>query len=137
MRHYARSARLCVFSLKPCSTLFDVAKGYLMQVLTGLSEVHSADLVHRGRVVRSCQSLNPNFNEGLSLYTVGLSSREKSGQSKLVKIMMTGYYVKLLDLHRSNPFGPSSHPVVDSTNLPESWLGLFFVPRNMHVTDLP
>jgi translation initiation factor 2-alpha kinase 4 len=102
-----------------------------MQILTGLSEVHTLDLVHRGRIVPSCQALNSNFNEGLSLNTVGLSSREKSGQSKLVKIMMTGYYVKLLDLHRSNPFGPSSHPVVDSTNLPESWLSLFFVLRNM------
>ena len=101
-----------------------------MQILTGLSEVHSVDLVHRGRIVSSRQSINPNFNEGLSLYTVGLSSREKFSQSKLVKIMMTGYYVKLLDLHRSNPFGLGSHPVVDSTNLPESWLGLFFVPRN-------
>lgn len=93
--------------LEDCETLREErASSYLMQILTGLSEVHSLDLVHRG----------------LSLNTVGLSSREKSGQSKLVKIMMTGYYVKLLDLHRSNPFGPSSHPVVDSTNLPESWL---------------
>lgn len=92
-----------------------------MQILTGLNEVHVADLVHRGRTVPSRLSFSSDFNKGLSLHTIGLSSREKSGQSKLVKVMMTGYYVKLLDLHRSNPFGPGSVPVVDSTNLPESW----------------
>ncbi|KAI9457648.1 kinase-like domain-containing protein [Lactarius psammicola] len=93
--------------LEDCETLREErASSYLMQILAGLNEVHTTDLVHRG----------------LSLRTIGLSSREKSGQSKLVKVIMTGYYVKLLDLHRSNPFGPSSLPVVDSTNLPESWL---------------
>ena len=102
-----------------------------MQILTGLSEVHIADLVHRGRTVPSRQSLSSEFIAGLSLITIGLSTREKSSQSKLVKVMMTGYYVKLLDLHRSNPFGPSSLPVVDSTNLPESWWGLISVPRNL------
>jgi translation initiation factor 2-alpha kinase 4 len=103
-----------------------------MQILTGLSEVHTADLVHRGRIVPSPQSLSSDFDEGLSLHTIGLSSREKSGQSKLVKVMMTGYYIKLLDLHRSNPFGPSSLPVVDSTNLPESWWGLFLSRETCH-----
>ena len=102
-----------------------------MQILTGLNEVHITDLVHRGTTVRSRPSLSSDLNTGLSLHTIGLSSREKSGQSKLVKVMMTGYYVKLLDLHRSNPFGPSSVPVVDSTNLPETWWGISFVPRNL------
>lgn len=93
--------------LEDCETLREErASSYLIQILTGLNEVHTADLVHRG----------------LSLHTIGLSSRVKSGQSRLLKVMMTGYYVKLLDLHRSNPFGPSSLPVADSNNLPESWL---------------
>ena len=103
-----------------------------MQILTGLSEVHTADLVHRGRIAPSPQSLSSDFDEGLSLHTIGLSSREKSGQSKLVKVMMTGYYIKLLDLHRSNPYGPSSLPVLDSTNLPESWWGLFLSREACH-----
>ena len=61
------------------------------------------------------------LSKGLSLHTVGLSSRERLGQSKLVKLVKVSYYVKLLDLHRSNPFGPNSIPTLDSTNLPESW----------------
>jgi eukaryotic translation initiation factor 2-alpha kinase 4 len=58
---------------------------------------------------------------GLSLHSIGLSSRERLGQSKLVKLLKVSYYVKLLDLHRSNPFGPKSLPALDSTSLPESW----------------
>jgi hypothetical protein len=60
-------------------------------------------------------------SEGLSSHSVGLSSRERLGQSKLVKLVKVSYFVKLLDLHRSNPFGPNSLPALDSTNLPESW----------------
>jgi translation initiation factor 2-alpha kinase 4 len=61
------------------------------------------------------------LSEGLSLYSIGLSSRERLGPSKLVKLLKVSYYVKLLDLHRSNPFGASLLPVLDSTSLPESW----------------
>ena len=62
-----------------------------------------------------------DFVQGLSLHSVGLSSRERLGQSKLVKLVKVSYYVKLLDLHRSNTFGPKSLPALDSTNFPESW----------------
>jgi eukaryotic translation initiation factor 2-alpha kinase 4 len=61
------------------------------------------------------------LSKGLSLHSIGLASREKSGQPKLVKLLKVAYYVKLLDLHRSNPFGLKSLPVMDSPNLPESW----------------
>ncbi|KAF8483387.1 hypothetical protein DFH94DRAFT_307281 [Russula ochroleuca] len=93
--------------LEDCETLHEErASSYLTQILTGLNELHAADLLHRG----------------LSLPSIGLSSRERSGQSKLVKLLKVSYYVKLLDLHRSNPFGPKSLPALDSTSLPESWL---------------
>ncbi|KAI0266451.1 kinase-like domain-containing protein [Gloeopeniophorella convolvens] len=82
------------------------ATSYLTQILAGLNEVHSAELVHRG----------------LSLHTIGLSSREKMGQSKLIKLFKVGYYVKLLDLHRSNPFRTDLPPAAESMNLSESWL---------------
>ncbi|KAI0300075.1 hypothetical protein B0F90DRAFT_1817684 [Multifurca ochricompacta] len=95
--------------LEDCDTLREErASSYLTQILTGLNEVHSVDLVHRG----------------LSLRSIGLLSREKLGQSKLVKLLKVGYYVKLLDLHRSNPFGPNSLPISDSANLPESCEGV-------------
>ncbi|KAH9994612.1 hypothetical protein BJV77DRAFT_1059858 [Russula vinacea] len=93
--------------LEDCETLREErASSYLTQILTGLNELHAADLLHRG----------------LSLHSIGLSSRERSGQSKLVKLLKVSYYVKLLDLHRSNPFGPKCLPALDSTSLPESWL---------------
>jgi translation initiation factor 2-alpha kinase 4 len=69
----------------------------------------------------SLLGLGLDFVKGLSLHSVGLSSRERLGQSKLVKLVKVSYYVKLLDLHRSNPFAPNSLPALDSTNLPESW----------------
>ena len=65
--------------------------------------------------------LELDFAKGLSLLSIGLSSRERLGQSKLVKLLKVSYYVKLLDLHRSNPFGLKSLPALDSTSLPESW----------------
>ena len=65
--------------------------------------------------------------KGLSLHSIGLSSRERLGQSKLVKLVKVSYYVKLLDLHRSNPFGVNPVPTIDSTNLPESWSDPYLV----------
>jgi len=93
--------------LEDCETLREErASSYLTQILTGLNEVHAADLLHRG----------------LSLHSIGLSSHERLGQSKLVKLLKVSYYVKLLDLHRSNPFGTNPLPALDSMSLPESWL---------------
>jgi eukaryotic translation initiation factor 2-alpha kinase 4 len=63
------------------------------------------------------------------LHSIGLASREKLGQPKLVKLLKVAYYVKLLDLHRSNPFGLKSLPVMDSPNLPESWWAYIPVSR--------
>jgi eukaryotic translation initiation factor 2-alpha kinase 4 len=86
-----------------------------------LNEVHTADLLHKGKPISVCLSLGLSLSKGLSLYSIGLSNRERLGQSKLVKVVKVSYYVKLLDLHRSNPFGVNPLPTIDSTNLPESW----------------
>lgn len=67
------------------------------------------------------------MSKGLSLHSIGLSSRERLGQTKLVKLLKVSYYVKLLDLHRSNPFGTNSLPAPDPMNLPESWSVLSLV----------
>ncbi|KAH9956146.1 hypothetical protein BC827DRAFT_1139950 [Russula dissimulans] len=93
--------------LEDCETLREErASSYLTQILTGLNEVHAADLLHRG----------------ITLHSIGLSSHKRSGQSKLVKLLKTSYYIKLLDLHRSNPFGHKPLPSLDLGTLPESWL---------------
>ena len=67
------------------------------------------------------------MSKGLSLHSIGLSSRERLGQSKLIKLVKVSYYVKLLDLHRSNPFGVNPLPTIDSVNIPGSWLDPFSV----------
>jgi len=93
--------------LEDCETLREErASSYLTQILAGLNEVHAADLLHRG----------------ITLHSIGLSSHKRSGPSKLVKLLKASYYIKLSDLHRSNPFGHKPLPALDSGNLPESWL---------------
>jgi eukaryotic translation initiation factor 2-alpha kinase 4 len=92
-----------------------------------LNEVHVVDLLHRGKHISPRLSLSLSLSKGLSLNSIGLSSRERLGQSKLVKLVKVSYYVKLLDLHRSNPFGLNPLPTIDSMNLPESWSGPIFV----------
>ncbi|KAI0051565.1 Serine/threonine-protein kinase [Auriscalpium vulgare] len=85
--------------LEDCDALReDRTLDYLNQILFALDSVHSADLVHRGLVNR------------------------ENGQSKLVKLTKVAFYVKLWDLHRSNPFGPNISTDVDLFRLPENWL---------------
>lgn len=92
-----------------------------------MSEVHAAELLHRGGPIVSQLTSILSLSKGLSLHSIGLSSRERLGQTKLVKLLKVSYYVKLLDLHRSNPFGTNSLPAVDPMNLPESWSVLSLV----------
>ena len=74
-----------------------------------------------------CLNSGLSLSKGLSLHSIGLSSHERLGQSKLVKLLKVSYYVKLLDLHRSNPFGTNPLPALDSMNLPESWSVPFLI----------
>lgn len=92
-----------------------------------MNEVHAAELLHRGGPISSQLNSILTLSKGLSLHSIGLSSRERLGQTKLVKLLKVSYYVKLLDLHRSNPFGTNSLPAPDPMNLPESWSVLSLV----------
>ncbi|KZT06721.1 Serine/threonine-protein kinase [Laetiporus sulphureus 93-53] len=114
------SPRLLLLSeQRPAVTMHDVledcdwmredrAADYLVQILSALQVVHSNDLVHRG----------------LSAKCIGLSQREEGGASKVLKLFRVGYHVRLLDLHRSNPFGFNMDPRVDEPPIPEGWLPL-------------
>lgn len=78
---------------------------YLIQILSGLQAIHSRELVHRG----------------LSINHIGLAPREEGGQAKMVKIFKAAYHVRLLDLHRSDPFGFNMDPKAEEAPVPEGW----------------
>ncbi|KAG6906507.1 hypothetical protein DXG01_013561 [Tephrocybe rancida] len=80
------------------------ASEYLAQILAGLNAIHAGDLVHRG----------------ISARCVGLVSGDRP-QSKQVKLGRVGYPTRLLDLHRSNPFG-TNLPPTEELPIPEGWL---------------
>ncbi|KAF8060720.1 kinase-like domain-containing protein [Lyophyllum atratum] len=92
--------------LEDCTFLREErASDYLAQILAGLNVIHAADLVHRGINARS----------------IGLASGDRTSQSKQIKLGRVGYPTRLLDLHRSNPFGPDYLPNEES-QIPEGWL---------------
>ncbi|KAI6146889.1 kinase-like domain-containing protein [Pisolithus tinctorius] len=84
----------------------DRASDYLGQMLSALNAVHSHDLVHRG----------------LNTCCVFLATRENRLGAKLVKVGKVGYYARLKDLHRSNPFCTGLVLANDEPDLPEAWL---------------
>ncbi|KIN99309.1 hypothetical protein M404DRAFT_155391 [Pisolithus tinctorius Marx 270] len=84
----------------------DRASDYLGQMLSALNAVHSHDLVHRG----------------LNTCCVFLATRENRLGAKLVKVGKVGYYERLKDLHRSNPFCTGLVLANDEPDLPEAWL---------------
>lgn len=112
------SLRLVILSEKrPTVTLEDVledcdwlredrASDYLLQIISALHAAHANDIVHRG----------------LSTKCIGLAPREEGGSSKIVKVFKAGYHVRLLDLHRSDPFGFNMDPKIDEVHIPEGWL---------------
>ncbi|KAJ7668466.1 kinase-like domain-containing protein [Mycena polygramma] len=79
------------------------ASEYLVQILSGLNAVHAADLVHRG-IAADC---------------IGITRRSKK---KLVKLTKVAFYTRLLDLHRSNAFGPGIAVDPDESRIPDQWL---------------
>ncbi|TFK38831.1 hypothetical protein BDQ12DRAFT_605427 [Crucibulum laeve] len=82
------------------------ASDYLGQILAALNAVHVGDIVHRGITTRC----------------IGLVSRDHPSQSKLLKLGKVGYHVRLLDLHRSNSFGPYTPLILDEPQIPDAWL---------------
>ncbi|CAL1710511.1 unnamed protein product [Somion occarium] len=94
--------------LEDCDCLReDRASEYLGQILSALGAIHEADLVHRG----------------LSSRCVGLVSGDRPGESKRVKVFKVSYHVRLLDMHRSDPFGcDSGRGHLEDPPLPEGWL---------------
>ncbi|KAJ7432513.1 kinase-like domain-containing protein [Mycena galericulata] len=116
--HTSGSPRLAVLhEAPPGSTLRDVledcdslkearASEYLVQILSGLNTVHAADLVHRG----------------ISADCIGISVRSNTSKNKMVKLTKVAFYTRLLDLHRSNPFGPGISLDLDEWRLPDQWL---------------
>lgn len=83
----------------------DRASEYLAQILAGLNAIHASDLVHRGITARS----------------IGLTSGDRTSQSKQIKLGRVAFPTRLLDLHRSNPFGTNFVPV-EEPPIPEGWL---------------
>lgn len=67
--------------------------------------MHTGDLVHRG--------LQPKW--------VGLSPAKLHGDSKQVKMFNVAYYTRLLDMHRSDPFGPNMSRNGDDFQLSDGW----------------
>ncbi|KAG2024094.1 STE/STE20/YSK protein kinase [Coprinopsis cinerea AmutBmut pab1-1] len=84
----------------------DRATQYLTQILQALNALHNKNLVHRGMDVR-CLGL--------------VSSRTNPGQ-KVIKVGKAVFHTHLLDLHRSNSFGPHIPPVADEPQISDGWL---------------
>ncbi|CAK5281348.1 unnamed protein product [Mycena citricolor] len=79
----------------------DRVSEYLVQILSGLNSLHVADVVHRG----------------ICADTIGITPRPRT-----VKLMKASFHTRLLDLHRSNPFGPEIAVDTEEPVLPDHWL---------------
>ncbi|KAJ7101250.1 kinase-like domain-containing protein [Mycena belliarum] len=92
--------------LEDCDSIKETrASEYLAQILSALNAVHAADLVHRG--------ISPDC--------IGITSRCGAQKTRKVKLTKTAFFTRLLDLHRSNPFGPGISLEPDEPPVPESW----------------
>ena len=58
---------------------------------------------------------------GINTRCVGLAPRDSVGQPKVIKLGRVAYHTRLLDLHRSNSFGPHTPIVQDEYQVPEAW----------------
>ncbi|KAJ3481924.1 hypothetical protein NLI96_g7338 [Meripilus lineatus] len=117
MPHSSGPPRLVILTeARPSPTLQDVlddcdylredrATDYIGQILSALNAIHTGDLVHRGLI--------PKW--------IGLAPPRLLGDSKQVKVFNVTYYVRLLDMHRSDPFGPNLSRYGDESQIPEGW----------------
>ncbi|KAL4251194.1 non-specific serine/threonine protein kinase [Abortiporus biennis] len=93
--------------LEDCDCLReDRAQDYLQQILFALSEIHMRELIHRGLI--------PKY--------IGLAPSPRPHESKRVKVFKVAYHVKLLDMHRSDSFGPDIPRHEEDLQLPDGWL---------------
>ena len=58
---------------------------------------------------------------GINTRCVGLAPSDSAGQPKAIKLGKVVYHTRLLDLHRSNSFGPHTPIVLDEYQVPEAW----------------
>jgi len=109
--------------LQDCDSLREErASDYLGQILSGLNAVHGADLVHRGaEVCILILVLAHDSLIGINAGCIGLASKDTPSSSKLVKLGRVAYHTRLLDLHRSNSFGPHTPPVADEPQISHEW----------------
>ncbi|KAF8959858.1 kinase-like domain-containing protein [Flammula alnicola] len=86
----------------------DRASDYIGQILTALNAIHHSGLVHKGITTRC----------------IGLACSDNPSQPKTIKLCKTSFYTKLLDLHRSNSFGPGTPAIslADDPRIPEGWV---------------
>ncbi|KAJ2913179.1 hypothetical protein MD484_g7237, partial [Candolleomyces efflorescens] len=93
--------------LSDCHSLReDRASQYLSQVLMALNALHQRNLVHRG----------------ISAKCIGLTISRDNAAQKVIKLGKAVFYTQLLDLHRSNSFGPNYPPVADEPPIADGWL---------------
>ncbi|KLO11482.1 hypothetical protein SCHPADRAFT_831061 [Schizopora paradoxa] len=79
--------------LTDCDTLREErVSDYFAQILGGLNAIHASELVHRGICPKS----------------IALVDRDDGVTTKGVKLTNVSYAVKLLDMHKSDPFGPKT-----------------------------
>lgn len=115
-------------SVSHASTLFfrscvtNIVQDYLLQIISALHAAHANDIVHRGLSHMFLNEALTLMSTGLSTKCIGLAPREEGGPSKIVKVFKAGYHVRLLDLHRSDPFGFNMDPKIDEVHIPEGWL---------------
>lgn len=57
-------------------------------------------------------------SSGIAADCIGITSRSKNKTAKLTKV---AFYTRLLDLHRSNPFGPGISVDLDESRIPDQW----------------
>ena len=122
--------------LQDCDSLREErASDYLGQILSGLNAVHGADLVHRGtEVLLLVLVLAHDSLVGINAGCIGLAPRDTPSSSKLVKLGRVAYHTRLLDLHRSNSFGPHTPPVADEPQISDEWCVQAAPPGDSHLT---
>ncbi|KAJ7163895.1 kinase-like domain-containing protein [Mycena crocata] len=93
--------------LEDCDAIKETrASEYLVQILSGLNIIHAADLIHRG-IAADC---------------ISIPLRNDRSKTKMVKLTKAAFYTRLLDLHRSNPFGPGISLDPDEPRISDQWL---------------
>lgn len=72
---------------------------------------------------------------GINAGCIGLASRDTPSASKLVKLGRVAYHTRLLDLHRSNSFGPHTPAVADEPQISDEWCVQAAPPGDLPLTD--